>query len=76
MQFIRAKPFESILERARIMPVMGPNISAMVGRYTTTVDDNAKDNESDTSYDFDHGQHKLNFSIPSDSKDLDDAEKH
>jgi len=56
------------------MPVSGANVTSVIGWYTTTVDDDAQDHESNAGGDLHHAENEFNFSVASDSKDLDDSE--
>jgi hypothetical protein len=50
------------------MLVFPTNISCRVVRVAANIDDNTQDDESDTCYDFDNGEHKFNYSRDSQSQ--------
>lgn len=57
------------------MPITGSNVPTIIRRHTAAVDNDAEDDEANTSNDFDHGKYEFHFAITSDAKYLDQAEE-
>lgn len=72
----RAEPFEPVPERTRILPILPANVSSVVSRYATTIDDNTQDNESRTRQNLHHTQHKLDLTIASHAEELHRGQYH
>lgn len=49
----------TITESTRIMPIMGTDVSALIGWYTSTVDDDAENDESDNGDALDGREHEF-----------------
>jgi hypothetical protein len=56
-------------ESTRILPVLEADVALVAN--TTTVDDNTKDDETNTGADLDDGENKLDLTISSDTEELD-----
>lgn len=56
------------------MPVLCTNVTTGIGRNTTAIDDDTKDDKPSACQNFDKGENKLNFTVSTDSKKLDDGQ--
>jgi hypothetical protein len=59
-------------ESTGVVPVLGADVALVAN--TTTVDDNTEDDETNTGADLDDGEHKLDLTVTSNTKDLDTNE--
>lgn len=66
----RAETLEATIERTRVMPVLRTNIATVISWDTANVDNNGEDYEAAACQDLDAGEHKLDFSVPSNAEDL------
>lgn len=64
-----AKTVEAVSKGAGVVPVLGAQVSLVTN--ATAVDDNAEDDEANTSADLDHGKDEFNFSVATNTKHLD-----
>lgn len=55
-------------ESTRVLPVLDTNVALVAD--TTTVDDNTKDDETNTGADLDDGEHKLDLTVSSNTEEL------
>ena len=67
---------ETVVERARIMPVPPTDISSMIRWNSTAINDNRKDNKSRTSDDLDDRQHEFHFTITPHTKNLNNRQRN
>lgn len=55
------------------MPVSSANVTSVVSRNTTTVDDDSENHETDTSDDLHHTEYEFDLAVTLDTKDLDEG---
>ena len=51
--------FETVLESARVMPVVSTDVASGIAGHTTTIDEDAKNDEADDCSDFNHAKDEL-----------------
>lgn len=67
-----AEAVEAVSKGAGVVPVLGAQVSLVAN--TTTVDHDAEDDEADTGANLDHGENEFDFTIATDTEDLDGSE--
>ena len=72
---VPAKAMKFVIESSRIAPVPATDITSIIGRDSTTIDNYAKNNEAEDCNDLDEGERELDLTIAEHSKDLDGAEE-
>lgn len=58
----------------RSLPVSSSNVAAVIGRYTTNVDDYAQNDETRAGDNLDDGEDELGLAVAPDAEELDDDE--
>lgn len=57
------------------MPVFGSNIATLIRGHTATVDNDGQDEEATNSDDLDNSEDKLDFSVTSNTEDVDEHDQ-
>lgn len=70
-----AEAFEAIFERAGILPVSEADVSSVIAGDTADIDDDGEDDEATASCDLDAREDEFDFTITSDTEDLDPNEE-
>jgi len=65
--------FETIAEGAWVLPVCATDVAAGVGRDSAAVDDDSENDETDDCGDFDDTEYEFDFTVASDTTDIDDS---